>query len=182
MYLCLFLICFEGHEFIGILYCQAPPSKYKVYYYYIQVPVNRSCSHYNGSIFLSTQKAIWYRMNTYRICDSVKVIHLKRAKPDTPSQSCDVCKVVVVVVVAAVRVVGEGCINLRGLTWKGKLLKNLATLRSCFIVINQQITLKLGTFISFKALFAALSTNFRQLALSKVEKSVEGSVITWLFL
>ena len=55
-------------------------------------------------------------MNTYRICDSVKVIHLKRAKPDTPSQSCDVCKVVVVVVVAAVRVVGEGCINLRGLT------------------------------------------------------------------
>ena len=182
MYLCLFLICFEGHEFIGILYCQAPPSKYKVYYYYIQVPVNRSCSHYNGSIFLSTQKAIWYRMDTYRICDSVKVIHLKRAKPDTPSQSCDVCKVVVVVVVAAVRVVGEGCINLRGLTWKGKLLKNLATLRSCFIVINQQITLKLGTFISFKALFAALSTNSRQLALSKVEKSVEGSVITWLFL
>ena len=50
-------------------------------------------------------------MNTYRICDSLKVIHLKRAKPNTPSQSCDVCKVVVVV--AAVRVVGVG---LRGLT------------------------------------------------------------------
>ena len=100
MYFCLFLICFEGHEFIGILYCQVPPSKYKVdydydydddddddddyyyYYYYIQVPVNRSCSHYNGSIFLSTQKAIWYRMSTYPICDSLKVIHLKRAKPD----------------------------------------------------------------------------------------------------
>ena len=27
MYLCLFLICFEGHEFISILYCQVPPSK-----------------------------------------------------------------------------------------------------------------------------------------------------------
>ena len=75
MYLCLFLICFEGHEFIGILYCQAPPSKNKVdyyyyyyyyYYNYIEVPVNRSCSHYNGSIFLSTQKAIWYRMNPIR--------------------------------------------------------------------------------------------------------------------
>ena len=68
MYLCLFLICFEGHEFIGILYCQAPPSKYKVdyyyyyyyyyycYYYYIQVPVNRSCSHYNGSIVFVNSK------------------------------------------------------------------------------------------------------------------------------
>ena len=53
---------------------------YYYYYYYIQVPVNRSCSHYNGSIFLSTQKAIWYRMDTYPICYSLKVIHLKRAK------------------------------------------------------------------------------------------------------
>ena len=42
--------------------------------------MNRSCSHYNGSIFLSTQKAIWYRMDTYPICYSLKVIHLKRAK------------------------------------------------------------------------------------------------------
>ena len=25
MYLCLFLICFEGHEFISILYCQVLP-------------------------------------------------------------------------------------------------------------------------------------------------------------
>ena len=35
MYLCLFLICFEGHEFISILYCQVPLSKNKVDYYYI---------------------------------------------------------------------------------------------------------------------------------------------------
>ena len=34
MYLCLFSICFEGHEFISILYCQVPPSKNKVDYYY----------------------------------------------------------------------------------------------------------------------------------------------------
>ena len=33
MYLCLFSICFEGHEFISILYCQVPPSKNKVDYY-----------------------------------------------------------------------------------------------------------------------------------------------------
>ena len=32
MYLCLFLICFEGCEFISILYCQVPPSKNKVDY------------------------------------------------------------------------------------------------------------------------------------------------------
>ena len=30
MYLCLFLICFEGHDFISILYYQVRPSKNKV--------------------------------------------------------------------------------------------------------------------------------------------------------
>ena len=30
MYLCLFLICFEGQEFIRILYCQVPPTKIKL--------------------------------------------------------------------------------------------------------------------------------------------------------
>ena len=37
MHLCLFLICFEGHEFTSIVYChycQVPPSKNKVDYYY----------------------------------------------------------------------------------------------------------------------------------------------------
>ena len=34
MYLCLFLICFERHEFISILYCQVSPKKNKVDYYY----------------------------------------------------------------------------------------------------------------------------------------------------
>ena len=34
MYLCLFLICFEGQEFISILYYLVPPSKNKVDYYY----------------------------------------------------------------------------------------------------------------------------------------------------
>ena len=137
--------------------------------HYIQVSANRSCSRYNGSILCRLKKLSgiewipvryvtlwkWYIWSQQRYAFS-KLRRLQGGAGGGGGFGGD----------------GGGLHKL--VPYKANFCKISRLLQSCFFVINQQIALKLGTFISFKALFAALSTNFRQLALSKVEKSSEG--------
>ena len=137
--------------------------------HYIQVSANRSCSRYNGSILCRLKKLSgiewipvryvtlwkWYIWSQQRYAFS-KLRRLQGGAGGGGGFGGD----------------GGGLHKL--VPYKANFCKISRLLQSCFFVINQQIALKLGTFISVKALFAALSTNFRQLALSKVEKSSEG--------